>query len=303
MNKQHNATNGAISATHTAFRAKAKLASVLMASFLGFGGVNFAFAKVLATVDGVQITDADFDEIKAQNPNFEFDKLTKEQKQELVNSAVISVLIAKEAQKNKLDSTPEFTQTYNKITKNIKDRLLVDIWQQKEAQNIASKITVTDQEAKAFFDKNSAQFSKPNVTARHILVKTESEAKKVIDELNKTPKNKVEQKFSEIANKQSIDAGNKQVQNGGLIGSLTKEQMVKPFSDAAFAMSVGNYSKSPVKTDFGYHIIYVIDKADKYDFDKIKEGLKQEIGQQKLIEEMQKKVDSLRAKAKVQISL
>ena len=281
----------------------AKVARVVLASFLGLSGVNLAMAKVLATVDGVQITETDFDEIKAQNPSFEFDKLTKEQKQELVNSAVVRILIAKEAQKSKLDSTPEFTQVYNKITKNIKDNLLVEIWQQKEAQNIASKITVSDKEAKDFFDKNSAQFSKPNVHARHILVKTESEAKKVIDELNKTPKNKVESKFIEIANKQSINPGSKQAQNGGDLSSFTKDQMVKPFSDAAFSMSVGSYSKTPVKTDFGYHIIYVIDKADKYEFEKIKDAIKQNIGQQKILEEMNKKVDSLRSKAKVQISI
>ena len=279
----------------------AKVASVAVA--LGLSLANIAVAKVLATVDGVQITEADFDEIKAQNPSFEFSKLTKEQKQELVNQAVNNVLIAKEAQKSSLDKSAEFTQAYNKITKRIKDNLLVNIWAQKEVQNIASKVTVSDQEAKAFFDSNSAQFSKPNVHARHIIVKTESEAKKVIDELNKTPKNKVEQKFIEIANKQTIDPGNKQAQNGGDLGSFSKDQMVKPFSDAAFAMSAGNYSKSPVKTDFGYHIIYVIDKADKYDFEKIKEGIKQMITEQKVSEEMQKKVDSLRAKAKVQLSL
>lgn len=282
-----------------------KVASVAVA--LGLSLANLAVAKVLATVDGVQITEADFDEIKAQNPSFEFSKLTKEQKQELVNQAVNNVLIAKEAQKSSLDKSAEFTQAYNKITKRIKDNLLVNIWAQKEVQNIASKVTVSDQEAKAFFDSNSAQFSKPNVHARHIIVKTESEAKKVIDELNKTPKNKVEQKFIEIANKQTIDPGNKQAQNGGDLGNFSKDQskdqMVKPFSDAAFAMSAGNYSKTPVKTDFGYHIIYVIDKADKYDFEKIKEAIKQMITEQKVSEEMQKKVDSLRAKAKVQLSL
>lgn len=278
-----------------------KVASVAVA--LGLSLANLAVAKVLATVDGAQITEADFDEIKAQNPSFEFSKLTKEQKQELVNQAVNNVLIAKEAQKSSLDKSAEFTQAYNKITKRIKDNLLVNIWAQKEVQNIASKVTVSDQEAKAFFDSNSAQFSKPNVHARHIIVKTESEAKKVIDELNKTPKNKVEQKFIEIANKQTIDPGNKQAQNGGDLGNFSKDQMVKPFSDAAFAMSAGNYSKTPVKTDFGYHIIYVIDKADKYDFEKIKEAIKQMITEQKVSEEMQKKVDSLRAKAKVQLSL
>lgn len=275
---------------------------VLIVSALVFS-ISIVSAKVLATVDGVQITESVFDELKAQNPGFDFNKLPKKDQQDLLNQAIDNILISKEAQKNKLDTTPEFTQTFNKITQSIKDRLLVQIWVQQEARNIASKTQVTEQEALKYYNDHKSDFSQPNVHARHIVVKTESEAKKIIDELNRVPKSKIEEKFIEIANKQTMDPGNKQAQNGGDLGSFTKEQMVKPFSDAAFGMNVGAFSKAPVKTEFGYHVIYVVDKANEYSFDKIKPALMNMLGEQKVGQELKKKVDGFRSKANVKITL
>ena len=275
---------------------------VLIVSALVFS-IGIVSAKVLATVDGVQITESVFDELKAQNPGFDFNKLPKKDQQDLLNQAIDNILISKEAQKNKLDTTPEFTQTFNKITQSIKDRLLVQIWVQQEARNIASKTQVTEQEALKYYNDHKSDFWQTNVHASHILVKTESEAKKIIDELNRVPKSKIEEKFIEIANKQTMDPGNKQAQNGGDLGSFTKEQMVKPFSDAAFGMNVGAFSKAPVKTEFGYHVIYVVDKANEYSFDKIKPALMNMLGEQKVGQELKKKVDGFRSKANVKITL
>lgn len=278
---------------------KASLLSIIAVCALGGSALE---AKVLATVDGEQITEAVFDEIRAQNPGFDFDKLTKEQQKELLTQAINNVLIAKEAKRVKLDSTPEFTQAFDKITQNIKDRLLVQAWAQKQVQEIASQGGASEQDARAYYDSHKAEFSKPNVHARHIVVKTEAEAKKIIDELNKTPKNKAESKFIELANKQTIDPGNKQAQNGGDLGAFEREHMVKPFSDAAFSMSPGSYSKAPVKTEFGYHVIYLIAKADKYEFDNIKQPLINMLNEKKVADTMKSKVDELRAKAKIQIA-
>lgn len=274
------------------------IATTLICSF----SLSVAGAKVLATVDGTQITEEVFDEIKAQNPGFEFSKLPKNQQKELLDQAINNVLIAKEAKRAKIDTAPEFTQAFDKITQNIKDRLLVQAWAQKQVQEIASKGSATEADAKAYYDSHKAEFKKPNVRARHIVVKTEAEAQKIIDELNKAPKSKVESTFITLANTRTIDPGNKQAQNGGDLGAFEKEHMVKPFSDAAFAMSPGTYSKTPVKTDFGYHVIYVIDKASEYAFNSIKQPLINMLNEKKVSETMKSKVDSLRAKAKIQIS-
>jgi len=283
---------------------KKQIVNLALAGFLGAGTIfSVTNAKVLATVNGAQITEADFEEIKAQNPDFDFDKLSKEEKTNLVDQVINNRLIAKEALNKKIDQDAEFKQAYENITKSIKERLLVQIWAQKNAKEIAGATKITEQDARVYFDKNTARFSKPNIQARHIVVKTEAEAKKVIDELNKTPKSKVEAKFIELADKQSIDPGNKQTKNGGYLGVIERGVLVKPFEDAAFAMNAGSYSKTPVKTDFGYHVIYVISKADRYDFDQIKAGLMNELGNQKVGEEIQKRVDDLRKKANIKLSI
>ena len=282
---------------------KKQLVSVVLAGILSVGFVSFVEAKVLAVVDGVEITEDVFDEIKTQNPGFDFSKLPSAQQKELVDQAINNVLIAKEAQKNKLDSTKEFQDAYSKITKSIKERLLIQAWAQTEIRTIAQKTNITEQDARAYFDSHKAEFDKENIHARHIVVKTEAEAQKIIDELNKTPKGNVEKKFIELANKQTIDPANKQAQNGGDLGAFERGNMVKPFSDAAFSMNNGTYSKTPVKTDFGYHIIYVIKKANADDFDQIKQPLMNMLGEQKVQQEMKQKVDDLRKKANIKLSI
>jgi parvulin-like peptidyl-prolyl isomerase len=87
---------------------------------------------------------------------------------------------------------------------------------------------------------------RPKITARHILVRKHSHALKVIDELRRGAK------FEDLARKYSTCPSSKR---GGNLGSFGKGQMVKPFEIAAFNLKVGESSKEPVKTQFGYHII------------------------------------------------
>ncbi len=90
------------------------------------------------------------------------------------------------------------------------------------------------------------------VKASHILVKTEEEALKLKNEISKG------KDFANIAKEVSLCPSG---QNGGDLGYFTKGQMVKEFEDAAFSMNVGDVS-NPIKTQFGYHLIYLTDKKD-----------------------------------------
>ncbi len=90
------------------------------------------------------------------------------------------------------------------------------------------------------------------VKASHILVKTEEEAIKIQEEINKG------KDFSQAAKEFSLCPSG---QNGGDLGYFTKGQMVKEFEDAAFSMEKGQLS-NPIKTQFGYHLIYLTDKKD-----------------------------------------
>jgi peptidyl-prolyl cis-trans isomerase C len=90
------------------------------------------------------------------------------------------------------------------------------------------------------------------VSARHILVKTEDEAKAVIADLKKGGD------FAAIAKDKSNDPGTKAT--GGDLGWFVKEDMVPEFSDAAFKLQKGQYTETPVKTQFGYHVIMLLDR-------------------------------------------
>lgn len=161
----------------------------------------------------------------------------------------------------------------------------------KETDNVKP---VTDAEAKAYFDKNAAQYGQPeSVTARHILVKTEAEAKAIIEQL------KAGADFVTLAKEKSIEPGAKE--SGGNLGTFTKGKMVPEFEAAAFSQKVGTFSTTPVKTQFGYHIIYVEahTPAKAADFTQVKAQVAQDALNAAKDTKFQTYFEALRKKAKV----
>ncbi len=127
------------------------------------------------------------------------------------------------------------------------------------------------------------------VNARHILLKTEAEAKAVIVEIQKGGD------FADVAKKRSIDPG---AANGGDLGYFTREQMVPEFSEAAFNLKKGEVTQAPVKSSFGWHVIRVEDKrtSGPPSFDEVKAELQEEMSRD-VIQDILK---DLRGKAKVE---
>lgn len=137
----------------------------------------------------------------------------------------------------------------------------------------------SDAEVQAYFDKNIANYSKPeSVTAHHILLKTEDDAKKIIAQLQTAAKNNtpILPLFEQLAKEKSIEPGAKE--SGGDLGTFTKGKMVPEFEAAAFAQKAGTFSETPVKTEFGYHVIYVQahTAAEAPDFTKIRTQVAQD---------------------------
>ena len=116
--------------------------------------------------------------------------------------------------------------------------------------------------------------------------------------MSKTPKSKLKSKFEELAKTKSTGPS---ASRGGDLGTFGRGQMVKPFSDAAFSLKAGEFTKKPVKTQFGYHVIYVEEKnpAQTVPFDQVKDRIKQNLKMEKFKEKIQEIVKGLRSKAKI----
>ena len=156
-------------------------------------------------------------------------------------------------------------------------------------QSYFAKNPISDDQLKADYERIKAQLGNTEYKVRHILVKSEDDAKAIIANLKKGAK------FEELA-KQSIDPGSKD--NGGELGWVSAGNFVKPFSDALTSLSKGKFTETPVKTDFGYHVI-MLDDTRPLAFPSFEE-MKPRLQQQAQSQVVGKLIDSLRSKAKVE---
>ncbi|MGZ5030783.1 MAG: peptidylprolyl isomerase [Methylobacter sp.] len=204
-------------------------------------------------------------------------------KEKLVEELVQRELLVQDAIQKQLDKSPEFIAQLEAAKK----ALLT----QAELQNYIKANPVTDEEIKAEYDSKVAAEKGTEYKARHILVKTEAEAKKLIAELDKGAD------FAKLANKHSLDA--KESQNGGDLGWFSAAQMVAPFSEAVAKLEKGKYSKEPVKTQFGYHVILKEDErpVTPPPLEAVKEQLTPYMQRKKV----QGMIEGLRKQAKVEI--
>lgn len=146
-------------------------------------------------------------------------------------------------------------------------------------QEVEKKIT-EDKLKKAYKEQVTSQPDVEQVKAAHILVEDEAKAKELIAKLNEGAD------FAELAKENSTDGT---AQTGGELGYFSKADVVPEFANAAFAMKAGDYSKEPVKTDFGFHVIKLEEKRNrpKPDFESSKPYLEQELRREVLEEIMQ----------------
>ncbi len=204
-------------------------------------------------------------------------------KEKLIEELVQRELLVQDAMQKHLDKSPEVIAQLE----GVKKTLLT----QADVQDFIKANPVTDAEVKAEYDSKVAGENGTEYKARHILVKTEAEAKKIIAELDKGAD------FSKLANKNSLDA--KESQNGGDLGWFVAGQMVAPFSEAVAKLENGKYTKTPVKTQFGWHVILREDSRPQTPppFEAVKEQLMPYLQRKKV----QNMVEALRKQAKVEI--
>ncbi len=259
---------------------KKHLLSAAVAAAL-LGAMAPAFAQNLAIVNGKPVPKARVDAL-AQQMARAGRPVTPDQMNQLKDEVVAREIFMQEARKRGLDTTDAFKDQMELARQSILIRELFADFQKKNP--------VGDAEAKAEYDKFVAANGGKEYRARHILVENEEEAKAIIASLKKGAR------FEDLAKKSSKDPGSGA--NGGDLDWANADSYVPEFSDAMKKLGKGQMTETPVKTQFGWHVIRLDDvrEAQLPPFDQVKPQIVQQMQQQKLA----KFQDDLRAKAKVE---
>lgn len=272
------------------------VAGVLVLALSLTGCSSLVGGKWVAKVNGETISLADYntrtsDVQKAyeqQGMKFDTDQGKQALKQiqgEVLNSMIGSVLVKQEVKKLGLNvDDPKIKTAEDNIKKQIGDDAAFQSWLKQQgmtepevknylalSDKVTADVKVTDADIKKYFDSHQDQYGgqPEQVKASHILVKTEDEAKAIIAQLKKS--SNLTADFAQLAKDKSTEPGAKD--SGGELGYFSKGKMVPEFEAAAFAQKVGTFSTTPVKTEFGYHVILVEDhkQAVNADFAKVKD--------------------------------
>ena len=144
---------------------------------------------------------------------------------------------------------------------------------------LEKRISITDEEMETYFEENKDSFAEEEkVQASHILVEDEKTAKEIVEKLT------AGEDFADLAKEYSTDEESSE--NGGDLGFFGRGEMVQEFEDAVFALEVGELSE-PVKTEYGYHIIKLVDKQEAKEavFEDVKEEIKSTLLDSKIQDE------------------
>ena len=257
-----------------------KFAALAILSALAFNPA-FAEDKSAALVNGVSIPQTRVDlrvKIAVTQGQADSPELRKAIREDMISLEVL----AQEAKKKGLDNDPEVIQQ----TELAKQSVLVSAF----VQDYTKNHQISDDQLKQEYDKLKANLGKSEYNVSHILVETEDEAKAIIAQLGKKGK------FDKIAKAKSKDAGS--AERGGSLGWAVPSNFVPPFANAMLSLKKGTYTKEPVKSQFGWHIIKLDDVRDLKvpSFEELKPQIQQRLQQQSI----QEYIADLRSKAKIE---
>lgn len=201
--------------------------------------------KTLATVNGEAITERDYENYLRLRQTQQEPIVDKEkEKQVVLNEMIDRIVLSQYAVENKLDQEPE---NYL-LMKRVRENILV----QAAIRKALKDQPVTDEDLKKRFQQEVEKTHKTEYKVRHILVKTEDEAKAIIGQLSKKGGN-----FAAIAKAKSLDV--QTGKKGGDLDWINQGMVVPEFFEGVMALKKGQVSATPVKTDYGFHVIKVDD--------------------------------------------
>ena len=235
--------------------------AVTFSSLLITSSPLMAEDKILATVNGQDVTESQL-EIAATQSKVNFKEITPVQKKLLTEALINRQLVLDEAIKANFDKTPDIVARVKALTESyVAANYLA---------TIAREFKIDEASMKAYYEKNVVNKTPKEFKARHILVKTEDEAKTLIIDIEGGAD------FSKLAKEKSTDTGS--ASHGGDLGWFTEQDMVAPFSKMAASLKKGELGKVPVNSQFGWHVIILDDvrstkppefNAVKLDIEKI----------------------------------
>ena len=261
------------------------LKQVVGISILSFAlNVQAADSNPIATVNGKNLTEQDYQSyIDARKQQMHAPNLPNEET--LINEIINQELVVQDALKLKLDETPEFKARIKKIRNVMLVQTGINLYWKNHQ--------LSDDELKKEYQKILSEIKLPKeYKAKHILLRTEEEAKALIIELDQG------KDFGALAKEKSIDAIS--AEKNGDLGWRNKQGFAAPFSAALESLKKGSYTAVPVETQFGWHVIQLDDVRDSEPptFESVKDNI--EVKLQQTVQ-MHDYVEGLRKEGKIEI--
>jgi peptidyl-prolyl cis-trans isomerase C len=243
--------------------------------------------KVLASVNGKEITEVDIKEAISRFPQDKQQYLLSEQgNKQLLDQIISFELVYNDSKEKGLEDDSEYKSQLEAMKKEILTQLGI--------KRILDGVSVNEQEAKEYFEANKDKFKdQGKVSAKHILVETEENAQKIKEEIEGG------KAFEDAAKEYSTCPSKEQ---GGNLGSFSRGQMVPEFEDASFKQEIGVVG-NPVKTQFGYHLIKVENRTEEKakNFDEVKDMIINGLTQERQNMKYTQYVEDLKKKYPVEI--
>lgn len=244
--------------------------------------------KVLAIVNGVEITERELEATIARFPRERQGYLVTEKgRNQLLEEIISFELVYNYAKDSGMEKDKQYIEQLERAKK--------EILTQTAISKVVAEAKVSDKEVEDFYSANSEMFKEPEmVSAKHILVETKEKAEEILNKINEG------MSFEDAAKEFSSCPSNAQ---GGSLGKFSRGQMVPEFEESAFSLEIGQLS-NPVKTQFGYHLIKVEEKVESsaQPFDQVKDTIKNNLLQERQSFKYSQLNNDLRKKYNVEIS-
>ena len=237
--------------------------------------------KILAKVGALTVTEKEVDDFLAELGARAQGYNTPEGRKAILGEIINSKLLLLDAKHNLFETEPEFKAELARLREN----LLINY----AGNKVISSVKVSDADVKKYYDENLDKFKQgETVNADHILVDSEEKALEILGKIESG-----EITFGDAAKEYSSCPSG---QRGGNLGDFGRGQMVPEFDTAVFELEVGAITKTPIKTQFGYHLIKLNSKSDAsvMPFEQIASQLSEMVLNEKRREAYERKINQLK---------